>query len=101
MSAEVVEDNQRTGLAAWPSAVESLRDAPDWPADELEMTIASPHEVTGLLQAWRQGEQAALEKLVPLAHAELHRLAHRYRAGERAGHTAGPSHPPPCLALRR
>ena len=43
--------------------------------------------VTELLLAWSQGEQAALEKLVPRVHAELWRLAHRYMAGERPGHT--------------
>ena len=43
--------------------------------------------VTELLLAWSQGEEAALEKLVPRVHAELRRLAHRYMAGERPGHT--------------
>jgi RNA polymerase sigma factor (TIGR02999 family) len=51
------------------------------------MMVSSAHEVTGLLQAWCAGEQAALEKLVPLVHAELHRLAHRHLARERPGHT--------------
>ena len=43
--------------------------------------------ITELLLAWSQGEQAALDKLVPRVHAELRRLAHRYMAGERPGHT--------------
>jgi len=47
----------------------------------------SPHEVTRLLQAWCRGEQAALDRLIPLIHGELHRLAHRYMLRERAGHT--------------
>lgn len=51
------------------------------------MAFPSSHEITGLLQAWRQGDQSALEQLVPLVEAELHRLAHRYLAGERPGHT--------------
>jgi RNA polymerase sigma-70 factor (ECF subfamily) len=51
------------------------------------MAVPSPHEITGLLQAWRQGDQSALEQLVPLVEAELHRLAHRYLVGERSGHT--------------
>ena len=46
-----------------------------------------PEEVTELLQAWRGGDQAALNRLIPLIHAELHRLAHHYMLGERAGHT--------------
>ena len=51
------------------------------------MAVPSSVEVTQLLLAWSQGEPAALEKLVPLVHAELSRLAHHYMAGERTGHT--------------
>jgi RNA polymerase sigma factor (TIGR02999 family) len=43
--------------------------------------------VTQLLVAWTHGEQAALDQLVPLVHAELQRLAHRHMARERPGHT--------------
>ena len=51
------------------------------------MTTPSPQEVTQLLLAWSQGDQAALDQLIPLVHAELHRLAHRCMDRERAGHT--------------
>ena len=51
------------------------------------MTDKSSHEVTQLLVAWSDGDQAALERLVPMVHAELHRLARRYMGKERAGHT--------------
>src|SRR6266705_6059026 len=51
------------------------------------MAKASPEEVTGLLLAWSEGEQTALEKLMPLVYAELHRLAKRYMRREHAGHT--------------
>ena len=51
------------------------------------MAVPSSPEVTQLLLAWSQGESAALDKLVPLVHAELSRLAHHYMAGERTGHT--------------
>ncbi|HZS03728.1 MAG TPA: sigma-70 family RNA polymerase sigma factor [Blastocatellia bacterium] len=51
------------------------------------MTTPSPREVTELLLAWSRGDQSALEKLIPLVHAELHRLAHRCMDRERAGHT--------------
>jgi RNA polymerase sigma factor (TIGR02999 family) len=44
-------------------------------------------EVTLLLQAWRGGDEGALAKLVPLVYGELHRIAHRYMARERVGHT--------------
>jgi RNA polymerase sigma factor (TIGR02999 family) len=43
--------------------------------------------VTELLLAWSAGDEAALERLAPVVYQELHRLAQRYMAGERAGHT--------------
>ncbi len=50
------------------------------------MTAASKKEITGLLQAWSQGDRSALERLIPLVYEELHRLAHRYMTRERSGH---------------
>ena len=50
------------------------------------MSKPSPHEVTQLLVAWSEGDQAALDKLIPLVDAELHRLAKRYMGHERPGH---------------
>src|ERR1700680_2935269 len=47
----------------------------------------SSHEVTRLLLAWGHGDEAALEQLMPLVHAELRRLARRPMGHERAGHT--------------
>ncbi len=44
------------------------------------------HDLTLLLQDWRRGDQTALDKLVPLIYAELHRLAHIYMTRERPGH---------------
>ena len=37
--------------------------------------------------AWGQGDGAALDRLVPLVERELHRIAERCMAGERAGHS--------------
>ena len=51
------------------------------------MSQHSPHDVTTLLHDWCRGDQAALDKLIPLVHDELHRLAHRYMVRERAGHS--------------
>jgi RNA polymerase sigma factor (TIGR02999 family) len=45
------------------------------------------NEITELLLAWNDGEQTALEKLVPLVEVELRRLARSYIRRERAGHT--------------
>ncbi len=47
--------------------------------------------VTELLLAWGEGDHAALEQLIPLVHAELRRIARRYMAGERRGHTLQPT----------
>ena len=51
------------------------------------MAQSPPHEVTQLLEDWSSGDQAALDKLMPLVEAELHRLAHHYMRRERMGHT--------------
>ena len=51
------------------------------------MTEVRDHELTQLLRAWSEGDDQALEKLVPLVYTELHRLARHYMANERAGHT--------------
>ncbi len=44
-------------------------------------------EVSGLLRAWGDGDQAALDKLTPIVYDELHRLARYYMRGERPGHS--------------
>jgi RNA polymerase sigma-70 factor (ECF subfamily) len=51
------------------------------------MTTDPPHDVTQLLVAWSNGNQAALDRLMPLVDQELHRLAHHYMRRENAGHT--------------
>jgi RNA polymerase sigma factor (TIGR02999 family) len=51
------------------------------------MTQASGHDVTQLLIEWSNGDKAALDKLIPLIHEELRRLAHHYMSRERPGHT--------------
>jgi RNA polymerase sigma-70 factor, ECF subfamily len=51
------------------------------------VTRSSPREVSLLLQAWRGGNQEALDRLIPLVHQELHRLAHIYMTRERVDHT--------------
>lgn len=51
------------------------------------MTEAQTHDVTQLLIDWSNGDQAALDKLVPVVEQELRRLAHHYMRQERAGHT--------------
>lgn len=48
---------------------------------------SQPGEITVLLKAWGRGDQVALERLTPLVHGELRRLARRYMRHERAGNT--------------
>ena len=51
------------------------------------MTTRSSPEVTELLRAWGDGDQEALDRLVPLVQAELRRLARHYMGEERPDHT--------------
>lgn len=53
---------------------------------EVCLTEVREHELTHLLRAWSEGNEQALEELVPLVYAELHRLARHYMAQERPGH---------------
>jgi len=49
------------------------------------------HRITGLLHAWRQGDDEALAALTPLVHAELRVLARAYMRRERGDHTLQPT----------
>ena len=51
------------------------------------MDDALGHEITQLLQAWRRGDEGALDKLTPQVYRELHRAASRCMSQERDGHT--------------
>jgi RNA polymerase sigma factor (TIGR02999 family) len=44
-------------------------------------------DVSGLLRAWREGDQTALDRLTPIVYEELHRLARNYLRRERTGHS--------------
>jgi hypothetical protein len=52
------------------------------------MNAGESQDITGLLRAWSQGNQAALTKLIPLVETELRRIAARYLRRGR---------PDPCL----
>src|SRR5215469_11652577 len=47
----------------------------------------SQGDVTQLLIAWSNGDQTALDKLMPLVHEDLRRRARQYLSGQRPGHT--------------
>lgn len=44
-------------------------------------------EVSGLLRAWSDGDESALEQLTPIVYKELHRIAHLQMRKERAERT--------------
>src|SRR5579864_7814602 len=46
-----------------------------------------PHHITQLLNEWGNGDQAALDRLMPLVYAELRRMARRHMNQQRPGHT--------------
>lgn len=66
-----------------------VESAPSRPGEVLP--TQSPGTVTQLLRAWSDGEQGALEQLIPLVEAELRRLARGYMSRERRGHTLQPT----------
>lgn len=47
----------------------------------------SPQEITQLLLAWRNGDNEALNRLIPLVYDELRQFAHRYMNKRFAGQT--------------
>lgn len=51
------------------------------------MNAEAHADVTQLLLEWRNGDQSALNRLMPLVYEELRRLARRCLRRERAGHT--------------
>ena len=49
----------------------------------MERSLSPQPEITRWLQEWSSGKENALEALMPVVYAELHRMAHRYLARER------------------
>ena len=48
-------------------------------------------ELTGLLRAWREGDAAAADELLPLVYDELRKIASQRMRAERGGHTLQPT----------
>jgi len=57
------------------------------PPDGHSRSSPSKQAITVLLRAWGEGDEQSLEKLTPLVYAELRRVARRFMARERSGHT--------------
>ena len=47
------------------------------------MAPSDSQEISLLLKAWGNGDQAALDRLTPLVYAELHHMARRHMGKER------------------
>ena len=61
------------------------------PSETPDRAHRDPLDVTELLVAWSNGDDAALKALAPLIERELHRLAAAYMARERPGHVLQPT----------
>ncbi len=53
----------------------------------MRTSSSPPEQITDLLIDWSNGNEAALDRLMPLVYQELRRRAHHYLRNERAGHT--------------
>ncbi len=53
--------------------------------------VPESHEITRLLQAWSEGDSAALDTLVPLIYNDLRRMAARHFRGESPRNTLQPT----------
>jgi len=53
--------------------------------------VSEISSATTLLQAWREGDRTALDRLVPLVYSELRRMAGAYLRNERSAQTLEPT----------
>ena len=51
------------------------------------VVMAKDHEVTRVLQSISEGDDSAVEKLMPLVYSEFKQLARGYMSRERSDHT--------------
>ena len=54
---------------------------------EITRAMTETAEITIWLKAWAGGERAALDRLMPVLYAEMHRLARRHMKHEQAGNS--------------
>ena len=55
------------------------------------MRMAAELPITEVLRAWEQGDDGALERLLPMVYTELRSIAARQLRSERPGHTLQPT----------
>lgn len=59
----------------------------EYDSTRMAAIAVQPVNLTALLLKWGQGDEQALERLVPLVHRQLKQIARRCMARERAGHS--------------
>jgi RNA polymerase sigma-70 factor (ECF subfamily) len=74
------------GPVRFPAVFALVRPACRWRSHELPGRSLSCKAIAEA-RDWRDGDRAALERLLPLVYGELHRMAAHYMHGERRGHT--------------
>jgi len=62
-----------------------------WANQANEVEMSRTHEITGMLKKWSDGNEKALEDLLPMVYDELHKQAARYLRRERRNHTLQPT----------
>lgn len=53
----------------------------------MDPSVDQQHQITLWLREWSSGNEDALEAMMPIVYAELHRQAAAYLRRERVGHT--------------
>ena len=51
----------------------------------------SPKEITQLLRDWSNGDEVALNELMPMVYNQLHQMANQYMRSQPSGHTLQPT----------
>ena len=75
-----------------PEAPSDYRLGESFPGGEsIQVAETHSHDLTGLIQAHAAGDPGALQRLLPLVHAELRSLAARALRRERKDHTMQPT----------
>ena len=76
-------------MAESPSPDALSPESPGLPSHPEGQSGSTPSKqaITVLLRAWGEGDEPSLEKLTPLVYVELRRVARRFMARERSGHT--------------
>lgn len=80
-SAQFIDIGMQTGYSSRPAGALLRR------FGAVALHREPSNQVTDLLFRWREGDQQALEELMPLVYGELRRLAHHYLQRERGDHT--------------